>query len=369
MKTCYIFSCVLLLAVCLPVQYVLAQGSLLPPDNAFDTNGDPVASMKTLDQMEPRTAIMSLPFYITNSGAYYLVSSLQGSPGSNGIIIGCSDVQIDLRGFSMYGGSNSLNAFSVPAYTDVNNVDIHNGVIVQWGGWAMLATNASNVEISKIKMWENLSGGIAVGPSALIRECSAEGSGGPGISVGPGSTLSECKSMRNNGNGIQADIGCRVNDCFTVENKKNGIVVSDYSTVKDCLTGMNHTNGIVVSTSCLVLNNNCAKNGVTNSTSIGSGICALGRGNRIENNNLTFNFCGITVYQGGNRLEGNNIIDNRKGIVDTGMGNLIICNSISSSSITNLDTSSSSQYGAVLDNLGTGFTNSNPWANFKLMSP
>ena len=67
-------------------------------------------------------------------------------------------------------------------------------------------------------------------------------------------------------------------------------------------------NGIAVSNSCLVLNNNCAENGVTNGA--GAGILILGRGSRIENNNLTGNYHGIKALKGGNRIENNNVSDN-----------------------------------------------------------
>ena len=49
--------------------YVAAQGSLTPP-------GAPAETMKTLEQVEPRTPVSSLPFTITQSGSYYLTTTL-----------------------------------------------------------------------------------------------------------------------------------------------------------------------------------------------------------------------------------------------------------------------------------------------------
>ena len=54
--------------LCFAIQ-VFAQGSLTPP-------GAPGSVMKTLSQIEPRTAITNLPLVITKPGSYYLTSNL-----------------------------------------------------------------------------------------------------------------------------------------------------------------------------------------------------------------------------------------------------------------------------------------------------
>ena len=71
-----------------------AQGSLIPP-------GAPAATMKTLEQVEPRIPISSLPYTITSGGSYYVRDNLSST--GHGIVIATNDVTVDLMGFSIGG--------------------------------------------------------------------------------------------------------------------------------------------------------------------------------------------------------------------------------------------------------------------------
>ena len=83
-----------------------AQGSLIPPA------GPPVASMKTLDQVEARTPLVAgAPgvaidgagtITISQAGSYYLTKNLTISiAGAKGIVINSDGVHLDLNGFSL----------------------------------------------------------------------------------------------------------------------------------------------------------------------------------------------------------------------------------------------------------------------------
>ena len=77
----------------------IGQGSLTPP-------GAPTPTMKSLDQIEPRTPITYDGYYISSPGSYYVTTNLTGSvygvPGSPyGIYIASDNVTVDLNGFTL----------------------------------------------------------------------------------------------------------------------------------------------------------------------------------------------------------------------------------------------------------------------------
>src|SRR4051812_21725528 len=101
----YVLGALLLSTLSFPLSTAFAQGSLAPA-------GAPAPLMKTLDQLEPRTPISSVPYTITNAGSYYLTTNLTATAGNNGIIVSADHVTIDLNGFMLSGagGFTSSNA-------------------------------------------------------------------------------------------------------------------------------------------------------------------------------------------------------------------------------------------------------------------
>ena len=75
-----------------------AGGPLAPPAAPAD------GVMKTLEEIEPRIPISSLPYTITEEGSYYLTGNLSlATPDTHGIAINASNVTIDLCGFTLRG--------------------------------------------------------------------------------------------------------------------------------------------------------------------------------------------------------------------------------------------------------------------------
>ena len=120
-----------------------AQGSLTPPA------GLPVASMKTLDQVEARTPLVTGAtgvainaagtITISQSGSYYLTRKITVATG-HGIVIatGLHDVSIDLSGFTIESTlATGVNGDAISAeYSDrlrISNGNIKGGSTVQVG--------------------------------------------------------------------------------------------------------------------------------------------------------------------------------------------------------------------------------------------
>jgi hypothetical protein len=117
----------------------LAQGPLTPPPgadpsigpiNALTAGGLPQATMKTLHQVEPRTAIPASTSGVTisASGAYYLAGNITVATG-DGITINASHVTLDLNGFSITTSAAPAAGFGVRLGQGLRNVAIRNGNI------------------------------------------------------------------------------------------------------------------------------------------------------------------------------------------------------------------------------------------------
>ena len=188
---------------------VFAQGSLTPP-------GPPGPMMKTLAQVEPRTPISSLPFFITNSGSYYVTTNLTGQPG---ITIMASGVTLDLMGFELVGGGGS----GVAIAPNQTNVCVRNGTLRNWSGNGVSADSAFGCRFEGLQLVGNRNlAGISVGRSCLVVHCAAINNNDTGIEARSGSLISHCVVWQNRV-GISVGSGGRVSDCTSVSNRFAGI--------------------------------------------------------------------------------------------------------------------------------------------------
>jgi hypothetical protein len=201
-----------------------AQGSLTPP-------GAPAPTMKSLLQVEPRTAITNTgAVTISQSGSYYLTTNITVNSG-NAITIGAGGVTLDLNGFTVSSSANPNSGSGVDVLVGVSDISIVNGHIqggVTFSGgangtysgpgfiWGIYASSGGieNLRIRGVTVSGCQFGGIYVsGDNSSVESCSVNTIGGTGIYA---EKVSRCAAFQCGGVGIEATgvaSGCHSSGC------------------------------------------------------------------------------------------------------------------------------------------------------------
>ena len=310
-----VISRALALTFALSIQaLVLAQGPLVPP-------WPPGPTFKTLQQIEPRTPISSLPYLITQPGSYYLTTNLQGVAGQHGITIAAEDVSLDLGGWELRGTGGSLSGIQMnPALKP----HVHNGSITGWGQDGINGTNGGGGMIEDIRAFYNTRHGITFNSGSHIRRCIAGGNGGTGIATSNGVEVDDCVSGGNGQHGIAVGTSSNVRRCLASGNgtagSGSGITGGglDGINIIECNADNNRGAGIATIGRTMVLN--CVARFNTN-----SGI-AVGPGSTINLCNVNDNFEHGILAGDGSTITGNTSSSNHLDGIQTGYGSTIIGN-------------------------------------------
>jgi len=270
-------SCSLLLATS-----ALAQGPLNP-------SGAPAATMKTLQQIEPRTDLQasSLPpgvttdasyhFIINQPGSYYLSANLDVTK-PNGIDVRAAGVTLDLNGFELRR-TEGAGGHGIEVDVTSHRCQIRNGSIrgVAYGVRCILtSTQARGGSLRQIAVSGCSTTGAHTGEGWEVEGVKAHDNSGVGIHAGSGATLSNCTAYANGGAfGIQTDNSATLTNCNAYSNSQSGISTGGGSTLSNCAASANTQNGIATGSGSSLAH--CAANGNT-----GNGINA-GTSNNLSN--------------------------------------------------------------------------------------
>jgi parallel beta-helix repeat protein len=193
----------------------LFAGPLNPPD------GPVASSMKTLVEVEPRTAINATNtpgdadsvFRITSPGSYYLTGNVTGVSGKRTIEIASSNVSINLSGFTLFGVVGSLQGIS--------NDGAHSSILISNG--TIKSFPSRGIELT--------ANGIVRG--ARIERVSFESCGTVGLEGGYDLLIESCVFAKCP-SGVTGYDGSTVRNSVFAEYDQQGIGLSDGSIVEGC---------------------------------------------------------------------------------------------------------------------------------------
>jgi hypothetical protein len=310
---------------------VLWAGSLNPP--AAPTAG----TMKPLDQVEPRTAITSVPFTISASGSYYLTNNLSCSFGT-AISINADNVVVDLGGFTLTGTGAGYGLYS----TDRTNVEIRNGTLLNFstngvhsGGNSCKNHRILNVFVSGSPVYgiyvygyksASTNGGGHRVEGCTVRQC-GDATTDTAIYAGFNSIVKNCIIQENAGKGLFLWSNGIAEGNNVSNNGGNGINTGYYCTVIQNVIQGNANGGLYLGRTGVAKHNTITEN--SNNYGLYAGVGSL-----IENNTVTLTKNSDGIYSGaGSQVLSNVVRENDQSGIVSGSGTSVLNNTVTDNNV------------------------------------
>ena len=278
----------------------------------LEPNAPPGSTMKSLDQVEPRTPITSVPITISQSGSYYLTKNLTAA--GTAITVDANNVTIDLCGFTLAGPDSGTN-YGI-YMNGRKNVEIRNGTIRDFGdsGIYEYSSSGQNHRIIDIRSISNGYDGINLsGGGHIVKECTTSDNGTSvspayGIYARGDSCLITSNVVYNNGTSATAG-----NSVYGIYTQGYGCMITGNSVYNNGRSSASNVFGIMVFyPGCTITGNTVYGNGYY-AGAIVSGIDSeFAPGSAITGNTVYYNGYGATgsfvygIYAGaGGTVAGN----------------------------------------------------------------
>jgi hypothetical protein len=185
----------------------LALAAMAAGQGPLTPSSGPKPTMKTLDEIEPRTPLNetntpgdgSCVFKITQPGSYVLTSNFKPPSGKNGILIGLllpGVVEVDMKGFTIEGSEAGAGTSGVVVNNGATQstgndfIRFANGTIRNFGGHACLSAATDGALMLRDLHISGGAGGVNAGGRLVMEDVIVSGCTGVPVRMGGDSALS-----------------------------------------------------------------------------------------------------------------------------------------------------------------------------------
>lgn len=381
---------------------LLVAGAIVTAGNLNPPAGPVTPTMKSLDEIEPRTAISATNtpgdagalFRITQPGSYYLTGNLTGVTGKHCIEFGTDGITLDLNGFALIGVTGSLSG----VYINSDRATVRNGTIHNFKV-GIDAYEAAGARFQNLTVTSSVNQNFRASVGAILENCFSE-YGTVGFDVFETATLTACVSRYASLYGFEVEDGCTLTNC-TATNAQIGFYAHGPCVLTNCTSQTNSIDGFradesSIFTDCTAFDNDGAgfsgiarcrfthcnsrnnqygfylteANAVIECTATANssnGVRIGGNANSVERSTCHENGAsGINIATGvANSIDSNLLTYNgTSGLFITTGDNISTRNRARGNANGNYTFGGNNEYAVILTNPGAGFTSSSAWANF-----